>query len=145
MRKAKARIVRELYNLCTFAILRFPTGMTEAIIPEELAARVRDLVDRSDHGDVSRAARRIGAREGDLRAILGAESSHPSLAALSAIVRGYDVDSWWLITGDEADSSLPAERRVGTLNLLSELGTTLTMQRRLHARIPTPLDDAPPA
>jgi hypothetical protein len=120
--------------------------MTEAIIPEELAARVRDLVDRSDHGDVSRAARRIGAREGDLRAILGAESSQPSLAALSAIVRGYDVDSWWLITGDnEADSSLPAERRVGTLNLLSELGTTLTMQRRLHARIPTPVDDAPPA
>src|SRR5947209_16597082 len=66
MRKAKARIVRELYNLCTFPILRFPTGMTEAIIPEELAARVRNLVDRSDHGDVSRAARRIGAREGDL-------------------------------------------------------------------------------
>ena len=31
----------------------------------------------------------------------------------------------------QAGSSLTPERRVGTLNLLSELGTTLTMQRRL--------------
>ena len=107
-------------------------GMSEAIVPEELAARVRELVDHNDHGDVALAARRIGTRECDLRAILSADSSHPSLAALSAIVRGYDVDTWWLISGEmEAGSSLPAERRVGTLNLLSELGTTLTMQRRL--------------
>jgi len=57
--------------------------MAEAIVPEELAARVRELVDRNDGGDVTRAAKRIGAREPDLRAILGAESGKPSLAALS--------------------------------------------------------------
>lgn len=116
--------------------------MSEAIVPEELAARVRDLVDRHDAGDVARAAKRIGAREMDLRSILGAESSKPSLAALSAIVRGYDVDTWWLISGErEAGSSLPAERRVGTLNLLSELGATLTLQRRLNGNRPARLDD----
>src|ERR1051326_8674955 len=105
--------------------------MAEAIVPEELAARVRELVDRHDGGDVTRAARRLGAREADLRAILGAETAKPSLAALSAIVRGYDVDTWWLLSGESlAGSSLPAERRVGTLNLLSELGATLTLQRR---------------
>jgi hypothetical protein len=117
--------------------------MVEAIVPEELAARVRDLVDRFDQGDVVRAARRIGTREADLRAIVAAETAHPSLASLSAIVRGYDVDTWWLISGDtEAGTSLPTERRVGTLNLLSELGTTLTMQRRLQAHRPAVVDGA---
>ena len=106
--------------------------MSEAIVPEELAARVRELIDRHDGGDVAQAARRIGTRECDLRGIVRGDSTHPSLAALSAIVRGYDVDTWWLISGElEAGTSLPPERRVGTLNLLSELGTTLTMQRRL--------------
>lgn len=117
--------------------------MSEAIIAEELAARVRDLVDRFDDGDVERAARRIGTRECDLRTIVTAGTDRPSLATLSAIVRGYDVDTWWLISGEkDADSSLPAERRVGTLNLLSELGTTLTMQRRLHAQTPPASDGA---
>lgn len=116
--------------------------MAEAIVPEELADRVRELVDRHDGGDVSRAAKRIGAREADLRAILAAETGKPSLAALSAIVRGYDVDTWWLISGErEAGSSLPAERRVGTLNLLSELGAALTLQRRLYGNRPVSLDD----
>ena len=116
--------------------------MAEAIVPEELAARVRALVERFDGGDAARAARRIGAREADLRAILAGESSEPSLAALSAIVRGYDVDTWWLISGDqEAVAKLPAERRVGTLNLLSELGATLTMQRRLQSRRTSMVED----
>jgi hypothetical protein len=109
--------------------------MSEAgIVPEELAARVRDLVDRYDGGDVARAARRIGTREADLRAIVAATSSEPSLAALSAIVRGYDVDSWWLISGESSHTSsdLATERRVEKLNLLSELGTTLTLHRRLN-------------
>lgn len=104
-----------------------------AIVPEELAARVRALIDRQDHGDVSRAALRIGARESDLRSILAAERVDPSVVALSAIVRGYDVDCWWLLSGEsETASQLPADRRVGTLNLLSELGTTLTLHRRLN-------------
>jgi len=106
--------------------------MSEAIVPEELAARVRDMIDRHDGGDVARAPRRIGTRECDLRAIVRGDSSHPSLAALSAIVRGYDVDTWWLISGEmQPGTEIPPERRVGTLNLLSELGTTLTLQRRL--------------
>jgi hypothetical protein len=116
--------------------------MTEAIDANELAARVRGLIDRFDGGDVATVARRIGARESDLRAILAAQSSQPSLAALSAIVRGYDVDTWWLICGEnEQGSELPAERRVGTLNLLSELGTTLTLQRRLHNAPPSVSDE----
>jgi hypothetical protein len=117
-------------------------AMSDAIVPEELAARVRELIDHHDSGDVALAARRIGTRECDLRAIVRGDSSHPSLAALSAIVRGYDVDTWWLISGElEPGSSLPAERRVGTLNLLSELGTTLTMQRRLGHQRGAKLDD----
>ena len=116
--------------------------MSEAIVAEELAARVRQLVDRFDSGDPVAAARRIGAREADLRAILDARSNQPSLSALSAIVRGYDVDTWWLISGEtEAGSRLPADRRIGSLNLLSELGTTLTLQRRLDASVRRVSDD----
>jgi len=101
--------------------------MQEAIVPEELAIRVRELVERYDGGDVARAAIRIGAREADLRSILDAEARQPSVAVLSAIVRG------WLISGETtAGSTLPADRRVNTLHLLSELGTTLTLQRRLY-------------
>src|SRR5689334_5167584 len=104
--------------------------MTEAIVPEELAARVRDLVNRGDGGDVARAARRIGTRESDLRAIVDGSSTRPCVAALSAIVRGYDVDTWWLITGEtHPGCALPPERRIRTLDLLSQLGTTLTLQR----------------
>ena len=56
-------------------------------------------------------------------------------------MRGYDVDTWWLLSGEGlAGSSLPAERRVGTLNLLSELGATLTLQRRLNGHRPASLD-----
>jgi len=120
--------------------------MSDAIVAEELAARVRGLVDQFDEGDAARAARRIGAREADLRAILNAQSSSPSLGTLSAIVRGYDVDTWWLISGEtEPGCNLPADRRVGTLNLLSELGTTLTLQRRLDysaRRLPDDLASA---
>ena len=120
--------------------------MTEAIVPEELAVRVRELVNRFDHGDAARAAARIGAREGDLRSILAAAPRQPSVAVLSAIVRGYDVDVWWLISGEtEAGCSLPADRRVNTLHLLSEVGTTLTLQRWLHGSGPTaPLADDTP-
>jgi hypothetical protein len=111
--------------------------MSEAIDAKELAARVRELIDRFDGGDVATAARRIGARESDLCALLSAQSSQPSVAALSAIVRGYDVDTWWLICGETAyGSDLPTERRVGTLNLLSEIGTALTLQRRLRGTLP---------
>jgi hypothetical protein len=117
--------------------------MAEAIVPEELAGRVRDLVERYDDGDIARAARRIGTREADLKAILDAETNRPSLATLSAIVRGYDVDTWWLISGErEPGTSLPIERRVGTLNLLSDLGATLTMQRRLASRSRLGFDDS---
>jgi hypothetical protein len=104
-----------------------------AIVPEELAARVRGLIDHHDGGDVARAARRICTREADLQAILSAESSAPSVAALSAIVRGYDVDSWWLISGESSHTASDlTERRVEKLNLLSELGATLTLHRRLN-------------
>lgn len=110
--------------------------MTDAIIPEELATRVHDLVKRHDGGNASRAARRIGAREVDLQAILEARSARPSVAALSAIVRGYDVDTWWLITGEtQVSSNMSSTRGVDTLELLSELGSALTMQRRLDTSL----------
>lgn len=87
----------------------------------------------------------MGAREADLLSILAGESTDPSLGALSAIVRTYDVDTWWLISGEsEPASQLPPERRVGTLNLLSELGTTLTLQRRLSVGPQVPIDTGEP-
>jgi hypothetical protein len=106
--------------------------MLEAIDPIQLAGRVAALVDRHDGGDVVRAARRIGARPSDLRSIVEATVDHPSLSTLSAVVRGYDVDAWWLISGETGvDAGLPADRRVQALNLLSELAAAMTMQRRL--------------
>ena len=107
--------------------------MLEAIDPIQLAGRVGALVDRHDGGDVVRAARRIGARPSDLRALVEATADQPSLSTLSAIVRGYDVDAWWLISGETGlDTGLPADRRVQALNLLSELAAAMTMQRRLY-------------
>ena len=106
--------------------------MAVVIDPIGLSGRVIALIDRHDGGDVPRAARRIGARPSDLRAIADATTEHPSLSALAAIVRGYDVDAWWLISGETGlAADLPTERRVQTLNLLSELGAIMTMQRRL--------------
>lgn len=113
------------------------SNMSRAIIPEELADRVGGLVQRHDESDVAQAARRIGVREAELRAIVDATTDSPSVTVLSAIVRGYDVDAWWLISGDTGVpapiGSLPVERQVDSLNLLSELGATLTFQRRMSA------------
>ena len=109
--------------------------MPEAIDPIELGARVQALLDRHDGGDLLRAARRIGARPSELRAIVEGMVERPSLSTLSAIVRGYDVDAWWLISGETGiGADLPAERRVLALNLLSELASAMTMQRRLQYR-----------
>ena len=106
--------------------------MLAAIDPIQLAGRVAALIDRHDGGDAVRAAHRIGARLSDLRALVEATAEQPSLSALSAIVRGYDVDAWWLISGETGpDAGLPADRRVQALNLLSELAAAMTMQRRL--------------
>lgn len=109
--------------------------MSEAIDPIELGTRVRALLDRHDGGDLLRAARRIGARPSELRAVVEGMVERPSLSTLSAIVRGYDVDAWWLISGEAGiGADLPAERRVLALNLLSELASAMTMQRRLQYR-----------
>src|SRR5262249_13409378 len=108
--------------------------MSHPINPQELAERVRALVAREDGGDVAQAAARIGVRERDLAAVLEASDEQPKLTLLSAIVRGYDVDAWWLITGEAAiGSSMSAEQRVDSINLLSELGEAMTLQRRLSA------------
>jgi hypothetical protein len=106
--------------------------MSQAIVPEELAERVRALIDRHDGGEVLRAARRMGVRASDLRAIVDATAAEPSLSALAGIVRVYDVDAWWLIAGTTGlIADMPAERRVEALNLLSQLAAVMTMQRRL--------------
>ena len=127
--------------------------MSEAIDPQEFAERVNSLIARHDGGNVARAAQRIGVREDELRAAAAAESDQPSLHLLSALVRGYDVDAWWLISGDTslggepALGALPLQRRVDTLNLLSDLGTALTLQRRsgCESRPVPPADIAEPS
>ncbi|HMA23448.1 MAG TPA: hypothetical protein VKP00_05630, partial [Gemmatimonadaceae bacterium] len=75
-------------------------------VPEEgsnrqnVAARVRTLVDHQDDGDPAGIARRLRVDELELRITIDSESPHPTINVLLAVIRDYAVDPTWLLTGD---------------------------------------------
>lgn len=95
------------------------SGRGQQTAGDDLAARVRRLVDAYHEGSVNAAAADIGIPQRSLARIAGGEVTTPRLPAIQAIARYYLVSVGWLLEG-EGDTpilDLPPERL--KLNLLA--------------------------
>lgn len=98
-----------------------------------IAARIRTLIAREDEGDVLAAARRLDLPIEDvyqLERVLADERARADL--LIAVVRRYDVDACWLLTGCAAVDSrqLPPSERLHVARLLSRIGNTIFAEHK---------------
>ena len=106
--------------------------LTDRNVAHDIAERIRVLIARQDHGDVTAAARRLERPIADVylpeRVILSGDEP-AAIEFLATIVRTYEADVCWLITGATTRSSgkrtLSIEDRVTILELLDELSDRL--------------------
>ena len=109
--------------------------LTDRNVAHQIAERIRTLIARNDDGDVTAAARRLDRPIADVYSPERVLSSGDELAAveyLAHIVRSYEADAVWLITGgtprDRVD--MTTEARVVIVGVLGELGTNLIDEAR---------------
>jgi hypothetical protein len=93
------------------------------------------LIAKQDRGDVTAAARRLKLPVEDLFRLedLLAREEPPAWARLLAlVVRRYDTDACWLLTGrnDCRLTDLPADTRLDVARLLSEIGNRIVDEYR---------------
>ena len=110
-------------------------GQAVRTSPRDIARRIRVLIARQDHGDVTAAARRLRIPVEDvyrLEELLEHEEPPSRARLLATIVRRYDTDACWLLTGRENGglADLPPEARLDVARLLSEIGNRIVDEYR---------------
>jgi len=93
----------------------------------EIADRIRKLIARQDHGDVTVAAKRLECPIADVylpERVLSGNEPH-AIEFLATVIRTYEADACWLITGSIRSRPLSSEAKVTILELLDELGDRL--------------------
>ena len=73
-----------------------------------IAARITQLIDRKEGGNVAAAARRLGVSQRGLSKVYSGETRHPRADLLQALVREYGADPAWLLTGVPAGEWPPS-------------------------------------
>lgn len=103
---------------------------------ETIATRLRALIDRHDDGAIDAAADRIGIERATLHRILDGELRTPEMETLEAIVRTYDCDATWLLSGvlNLSDAGLRGRPLADATHVLYELSQNLTYRRRQAER-----------
>ena len=106
--------------------------LTNRNVAHEIAARIRTLIARQDDGDVTAAARRLELPIADVyfpERVISSSDEPAAIDFLATIVRTYEADVCWLITGASARSAhkrpLSSEDRVTIVELLDELSDQL--------------------
>jgi len=106
--------------------------LTDRNVAHDIAERIRMLIARQDHGDVTAAARRLERPIADVylpERIISSGDEPAVIDFLATIIRTYEADVCWLITGATTRSSgkrtLSIEDRVTILELLDELSDRL--------------------
>lgn len=104
--------------------------LTNRNVAHEIAERIRCLIARQDAGDVTAAARRLARPIADVYSperVLSAGDAPAALEFLVSVVRGYETDACWLITGRSGHGapSLSADARVTIVELIGELSDRL--------------------
>lgn len=114
--------------------------LTDHDVAHEIAERIRTLIARQDHGDVTAAARRLDRPIADvyLPERILASGGEPARDFLASIVRTYQADACWLITGFAPDSTGQISSDAGTTiaAVLGELSDRLLHEAR-HERTAT--------
>jgi hypothetical protein len=99
---------------------RATTHTGSAVDPDsrELAARIRQIIDKYDHGNVSQAARRLapfvagGVSQRGLTKVYNGETTDPHASLVQAVLLAYPgEDPRWVLTGEEEPVEERIERR----------------------------------
>ena len=106
--------------------------LTDQNVAHEIAERIRLLIARQDEGDVTIAARRLERPIVDVylpERVISSGNESAALEFLATIVRTYEADACWLITGTGANGGstdrLTAEARGTIVELLQEFSNRL--------------------
>ncbi len=106
--------------------------LTNRNVAHEIAGRIRTLIARQDDGDVTAAARRLERPIADVylpERVISSADEPAAIEFLATVVRTYEADVCWLITGTSSRSArerpLSSEVRVTIVELLDELGDLL--------------------
>jgi len=111
--------------------------LTNRNVAHDIAERIRTLIARQDHGDITVAARRLERPIADvyfLERVISSGDQPAAIDFLATIIRTYEADVCWLITGTTARSAgkrpLSREDRVTIVELLDELSDRLINEVR---------------
>lgn len=111
--------------------------LTDRNVAHEIAARIRTLIARQDNGDITAAARRLERPIADVyfpERVISSGDEPAALEFLATVVRTYEADVCWLITGASSRSArkrpISSEDRVTIVELLDELSDRLLNEVR---------------
>jgi hypothetical protein len=104
--------------------------LTDRNVAHEIAGRIRTLIAKQDEGDVTTAARRLDRPIADVYSperVIASGNEPEAIEFLATVVRTYETDVCWLITGSNGDAERPisSAARVTIVELLDELGDRL--------------------
>ena len=129
--------------------------LTDRTVAHEIAERIRRLIAKQDHGDITAAARRLDRPIADVylpERVLSSGDEPAALDFLATVVRTYDADAVWLITGSNGHNApmVTSEARVTIVEVLAELSDHLLdrvrsdRSDRSHRAPPQPVSRAAP-
>ena len=114
--------------------------LTDRNVAHDIAERIRTLIARQDHGDITAAARRLERPIADVyfpERVISCGDEPTAIDFLATVVRTYEADVCWLITGTGARNArqrpLSSEARGTIVELIDELSDLLLDQVR-HER-----------
>lgn len=117
-----------------------PVHLTDRNVAHEIAARIRTLIARHDDGDITAAARRLARPIPDVyfpERVISSRNEPDAIEFLATVVRTYETDVCWLITGATTRSArtppISSEARGTIVELLDELSDLLLDEVR-HER-----------
>lgn len=117
-----------------------PVHLTDRNVAHEIAERIRTLIARHDDGDITAAARRLARPIPDVyfpERVISSRNEPDAIEFLATVVRTYETDVCWLITGATTRSArtppISSEARGTIVELLDELSDLLLDEVR-HER-----------
>ena len=109
--------------------------LSDRNVAHQIAERIRTLIARQDDGDVTAAARRLDRPIADMyfpERVIASADQPAAVEFLAAVVRSYEADACWLITGTTTRNrpTVTSEARVTIVEVLEELTDHLLDEAR---------------
>ena len=116
--------------------------LSDRAVAHQIAERIRHLIARQDHGDITIAARRLERPIADVyfpERLISSSDEPAAVDFLATVVRMYEADAVWLITGRDArdDRTITSEARGTIVEVLAELSDRLLDQVRSEREAPS--------